>query len=376
MKIVVDTHFITTGLATGNGTYTVELINALVALNDKDEFILYAIEDHPYYRMFDNNPRVKIKFVLSRNGFVRNYISIPKALAEDIPDVVHLFFIVPFFLKQPVVLTVHDLFYVHMENANLYQRMIGKLTLSGIHRAHKVITISEYSRKDIIATCRIDNAKVLAIPLGINKRFKPVLKSEPALFRNLPTCEYILFIGRTEDSRKNLLTLIDAFSALKLDGKISQKLVIAGRHGAGSDILFRRVDELGLRDDVIFPGIVSDNDLVPLLSGARLFVYVSSFEGFGLPVLEAMACGVPVITSNVTSLPEVAGDAGYMVTPKSVKELSDAIMQILSDNELSSLMIKRGYLQAEKFTWQQTAMQTMAVYEGIYSISTNRDLPH
>lgn len=365
MKIAIDTHFITSGHATGNRTYTSELVQAMIALDTSHEFILYAIEDHPYYHLFDDNPRVRVRNVLSSNGLVRNFYSIPKALSKDKPDIAHLLFILPFIVEVLAVLTVHDLFYVHQRDVGIYNRLIGQLTTWSIPRAGKVITISEYSRQDILNFCGVDPSHVISIPLGTDGRFAPVNDTAAVRDKLGITRDYILYVGRTEDPRKNLATLIDAYSALRKKGQIDEQLVIAGRHGPGTEILFRKIEEYGLRDHVLLPGIVHEEDLAPLLSGATIFVYVSSFEGFGLPVLEAMACGTPVITSSGTSLAEVAGDAAMMVTPGNVEELEQAINRLRSDRFLRESLRKKGLERVPRYNWEATARSTIQVYENV-----------
>ncbi len=367
MKIAIDTHFITSGRATGNRTYTAELVKAMISLDTPHEFILYAVGDHPYYSQFNGNPRVEVREVLSRSGFVRNFISIPHAVAIDRPDILHLLFILPPFLRVPTVLTVHDLFYIHDKNVGAYNRAIGKLTEWSIPRAEKVITISEYSRQDILASCRIDPAQVVPIPLGIDKRFVPAEDQGGVREKLGITRSYILYVGRTEDPRKNLSTLIDAYAALRKEMAMEEQLVIAGRHGPGTELLFKKCAEHGLEDDILFPGIIHEKDLAPLLSGASLFVYASSFEGFGLPVIEAMACGAPVITSPVTSLPEVAGDAALMVTPGNVHELVQALKRALGDKSLRESLRLKGMERAKLFDWESVARSTLRVYEDIAS---------
>ncbi len=364
VKIAVDTHFITSGHATGNRTYTAELLQALIALDTPHEFILYAIEDHPYYRQFAGNPRVTVRYVLSPKGIVRNFFSIPRALSEDRPDVAHLLFIHPPFCAVPVVLTVHDLFYVHQKDVGPYNRMIGKLTTWSIPRAARVITISEYSRQDILAHTGVAPEHVVSIPLGTDSRFTPTHDPAPVRAKLGIEGGYILYVGRTEDPRKNLATLIDAYAEARRRG-IGERLVIAGRHGAGTEQLFRKVAELGLEEWVLFPGIVADEDLAPLICGADMFVYVSSFEGFGLPVLEAMGCGIPVITSSGTSLSEVAGDAALMVPPGSVPELVEALVRLRNDQVLRDTLRQRGLERILRYTWETTARDTLNVYSRV-----------
>lgn len=371
MKIAIDTHFITSGPATGNRTYVAELVQAMISLNTSHEFLLYSIEDHPFYRQFDSNDRVTTKNVLSNCGITRNFISIPLAVAKDKPDIVHLLYICPPFLNAPKVMTVHDLFYFHQKNVGLYNHTIGQISKWSIPRADKVITISEYSRQDIIDVCKVDSSHVTSIPLGINKRFKQIddcftIREKLGIKR-----DYILYVGRTEDPRKNLITLIDAFSQLKKETSCTEQLVIAGRHGTGTEQLYKRAMDHGLNEHIIFPGIVKDNDLPALLSGAKLFVYPSSFEGFGLPILEAMACGVPVITSPVSSLPEVADNAALMVTPGNASALFKTMRDILNDEHLQDVLRIRGKNRASLYTWDKVARSTIEIYEQVISSAKN-----
>ena len=365
MRIGVDTHTIAKNYATGCGTYTVELVRALVATDRENEYFLYAATPHPFYQEFSNNPRVTVRTVLSTNPLIRDFWSMPRAIAQDALDVVHLQHILPPFVRCASVLMVHDLHYVHL-HPTLYTKVHGLLTAWSIRRAKNVVTGSEFSRQDIADTFSIDSAQICLIPHGVNRRFVPV--SDQEMIRAIKhqigiQQEYILFVGRTEDPRKNLMTLVEAYGILKSQGNTSVQLVLAGRQGAGTELIRQHVRELGLEADVIMPGIVAGEDLPALLSGASVFVFASSFEGFGLPVLEAMACGVPVITSNVSSLPEVAGDAAFMVTPRRVDELVQSLRVVLHDETLRQDMRKRGLRRAALFSWEQTARQTLAVYE-------------
>jgi len=368
MRIGIDTHFITSAHATGNRTYTAELVRALIAIGQQHEYVLYAVSDHPYYHQFAGNPRVQVRQVLSASGLARNFVSLPKAIAQDSLDVVHLQFILPWLIRIPTLLAVHDLYYLQQSGPALYERLIGKLTAWSVQRARYIVTLSEYSRLDIIAKCSVREDRVTTVPGAIDRRFAPV--SDPAVVQSLREKlgikrDYVLFVGRTEDSRKNIASLLDAYIRLRSQGQITEQLVIAGRHGPGTALLQAKVQSAGLGADVLFPGVISDPDLPILMTGAKLFVYVSSFEGFGLPVLEAMACATPVITSNTTSLPEVAGDAALCVTPGNVDELTEAMQQVLQNVEMQKQLREWGLQRAKLFSWERAARETLAIYEKI-----------
>lgn len=365
MRIGIDTHFITSAHATGNRTYTAELVRALLAIDQENEYVLYAIADHPYYQQFNGNPQVQVRQVLAHNGVIRNFVSLPHAIAQDNLDIVHLQFLLPWLLKPAAVLAIHDLYYLHLPELALYERMIGRLTVWSARRARCIVTLSDYSRRDIITNCSIDPEQVITVPGAVDRRF--VQNTNPTLLQMVRDKleikrDYILFVGRTEDPRKNIAALLEAYIRLRSEGQISEQLVIAGRHGPGTGLIQEQARAAGLAQDVLLPGAVSDTDLPVLMSGAKLFVYVSSFEGFGLPVLEAMACGAPVITSNTTSLPEVAGDAALCVTPGNVSELTQAMHRVLQDPKLQKQLREAGLQRATLFSWERTARTMLKIY--------------
>ena len=173
---------------------------------------------------------------------------------------------------------------------------------------------------------------------------------------------YVLGVGNLQP-RKNLLRLVEAFSRLKRNTGLPHQLVLVGRAKWKESDLFDAIRKAGVESHVLFPGYLPDEDLVTLYAHADMFVYPSLYEGFGLPVLEAMACGVPVVTSNVTSIPEVAGDAAVLVDPLDVAALTGAIGRVLSDEALRRALREKGPRRAAHFSWKQTALQTWAYYQ-------------
>ncbi|MCL4487634.1 MAG: glycosyltransferase family 4 protein [Chloroflexi bacterium] len=368
MRIGIDTHFATSANATGNRTYTTGLVHALTTADNRNEYILYAVQDHPYYQQFRRNPRVKIRYGLSANGLIRNFLSLPRAIARDAPDVVHLHFIMPWCVRTPVVLSVHDLHYLHLNHPTIRERALGALTRWSAQRAAQVVTLSDFSRRDIISLCSAAASRIATIPLAADASFAPATdKAAVAAVRMRLGIkrDYVLFVGRTDDPRKNIESLIDAYITLRRNQVVAEQLVIVGRHGPGTTVLRDKIASAGLQEDVLLPGVALDQEIPALMSGAELFVYPSSFEGFGLPVLEAMACGTPVITSNVTSLPEVAGDAAVMVNPGDSAELAQAMRCVLQDAVLRKELQERGLARSRLFSWERTARETLQVYERI-----------
>ena len=211
----------------------------------------------------------------------------------------------------------------------------------------------------------IKDERIHVVPLAYNSEIHYVEKNPDVLVKFGIDSSYILYLGAI-DSRKGIFDILKAFEYVK-DKHPDMKLVLAGGiNTAEESAICDRVRELNAREDIIFTGFVSDDEKRALLSSAEVFLFPSEYEGFGLPVLEAMACGAPVITTNVSSLPEVGGDAVMYVTPKQPQELAEAIEQMLSSESLRQDYIARGFEQCKKFSWDKTAEMTEEVYKIVY----------
>ncbi|HVS88018.1 MAG TPA: glycosyltransferase family 1 protein [Candidatus Acidoferrum sp.] len=234
-----------------------------------------------------------------------------------------------------------------------------------VRRSDAVITISESTKRDLLALLKAKEEKISVVHLGVDARFQP-LKDEGQLAKirqkySLPR-EFILFVGLIEP-RKNLETLVDAYLAASISGQFD--LVLAGSMGWGYSGLMQKIANSHVGSRIRMPGYVADADLPALYSLATVFVYPSLYEGFGLPVLEAMACGAPVITSCVSSLPEVAGDAAVLIDPSDAGALTLALQQVLRDSQLRKSLSQRARQRAQLFTWEQTAQKTLDIYRTI-----------
>ena len=281
-------------------------------------------------------------------------------------DLLHgLAFAAPLAARCPAVITVHDLSFLKYPGAfRRFNRIyLSLMTKAATRRAARVIAASESTRRDVISLCGVPADRVVTVPNGVTEAFCPAAPAEVAAFREqrgLPA-RYILFLG-TLEPRKNLVRLIEAFALWHRTSRQPVKLVIAGGKGWFYKQIFARAVELDLVDDVIFPGFVPTEELVWYYRAAELFVYPSLFEGFGLPVLEAMASGTPTITSQASSLPEVAGDAALLVDPENIQALADAIERVLEDAALAEQMRAAGLRRAARFSWARTAAETVDVY--------------
>lgn len=230
-----------------------------------------------------------------------------------------------------------------------------------LKEADHIITISEASKRDIIRCYKISEEKITVTLLAAGREFQP---APPGItddaVANLPR-PYILNVG-TLEPRKNLEGLIRAFASARQKG-LPHKLVITGARGWGKSPLTDLIRDSALENAIIFTGFIDDNDLPHLYKGADFFVYPSLYEGFGLPILEAMGCGTPVITSNLSSMPEVAGDAALLVDPRSESELSTAMLQLAGDEKRRNSMREMGIIRAAGFGWERTVGETWQVYE-------------
>lgn len=293
------------------------------------------------------------------------------ALARSL-DLLHgLAFALPLACACPAVVTVHDLsFFRYPEAFRRFNRVyLSWMTRVATRKAARVIAVSESTRQDVLTYCGVAAERVVVVPNGVAAEFHPADPQAAAAFRQrkgLPE-RYILFLG-TLEPRKNLERLLEAYALLvrgHAAGSAPPALVIAGGRGWFYETIFARAARLGLTERVIFPGFVPADELPWWYRAAELFVYPSLFEGFGLPVLEAMACGVPTITSNVSSLPEVVGDAAVLVAPEDTEALADAMARVLAEPTLAARLREAGLRRAARFSWSRTAAETAAVYRAV-----------
>ncbi len=266
------------------------------------------------------------------------------------------------------VATVHDtIAWVHPEWQPLdsVAHHIRELRLVA-RRATRIIADSEHTRHDIVRLLDVDPEHIDVVPLAAGPEYRaPTTRVEhDVLVRHgLQVGNYVIYVG-TIEPRKNLVRLATAFRALiNRRPELTTRLVLAGRRGWLSEPIYDGLDALGLGDRLVMPGRVAQEDLPALLHGAGVVAYVSLYEGFGLPPLEAMACGSAVMASNSTSIPEVVGDAALLVDPLNVAEITHALERILTDNGLRMELAAKGLRQAAQFSWQRTAALTMQSYQ-------------
>ncbi|MCX7840979.1 MAG: glycosyltransferase family 4 protein [Anaerolineae bacterium] len=368
MRIGIDARLIFYHRA-GIGQYILRLTQALAQIARDDAFILFTSRKDKTIHIQQPNVRQQPLWTPSHHRFERVAMSIE--LAPFALDVLHSpDFIPPRWTRCPTVITVHDLAFLRYprfltrESARYY----GQVDLAARQATH-IIAVSESTKRDLTNLLGVPESKITVIYEAAHPLFVPMDKSRARAFvrtqYNLPD-EFILFVG-TIEPRKNVPTLLRAYKRLRDNYKMQLPLVIAGYRGWLVEEVDQALAEVQLGDALRFLGSVQNEELVYLYNAASLFVLPSFYEGFGLPPLEAMACGTPVIVSNVSSLPEVVGDAALLVAPDDVEGLAVAMSRVLTDSALREELRIKGLKRAQTFSWERAARETLAVYRKVMS---------
>ena len=371
MRIAIDAHSIGAKLG-GNESYALNLIEALAQIDRVNDYTLYVTTPEACDRFSQRWPNFQVHRTLPHTPLIRIPLTLSAELRKHPVDVLHVQFTAPPFCPCPVVVSIHDLSFEHLPQT-FSRRSRTQLRLTVRHSARhatKILTLSEHTRRDVIDTYGIEPQKVTAIPLAAAAHFRRVTDAkELQRVRHIYGIEgdYVLSVGSIQP-RKNLVRLIKAYAALRgnASGNRWTRLVIVGKCAWLYDETLRALEETGVRDSVVLTGYVPETDLPALYSGAVCFVYPSYFEGFGLPPLEAMKCGTPVIVGNATSLPEVVGNAALTVDPFDVSAIAAAMDQLLKNSQLREELSVKGQARAKMFDWKNTARQTLAVYEQVH----------
>lgn len=347
----------------GTGTYIRSLLGALARLPDI-EIVTFTRPRLAFLRHF---PRPLARALNGLLSVLWLQIAVPIGARRQRLDLFHApAFIAPLFLPCPLVLTIHDAapFTVGQQGYPLWGLYLCAFVDLGTRRASRIIAVSTHAAGELARVFGLPAEKVRAIPHGVASSFRPLppgTATQPAL----PGVDepFILFVGAS-DPRKNYTTLLAALRLLHERGDIPPLLVVTGSPTAEFRSLAEEAHANGMAR-VNFVGYVTEETLVALYNRARAFVFPSRYEGFGLPVLEAMACGCPVICANTTSLPEVAGDAALLIDPDDRDALADALAAVLHDRDLAARLTAAGIARARQFTWEETATRTLAIYREV-----------
>ena len=356
---------------TGVGNYQLNLVRALARIDRETEYVVFAKSEHvPHFAVAQANVRFEATPFRNRVGRIAwQMLALgprTRALGADVLHCTH--YEMPYFVGTPTVVTFHDMTLV--DRPELHQRTkrhyFPVMMRRSVRRAVRILTVSESTRQDVLQRYALPPERVVTVRLAAGDDFRPLDAGEIASVcrrYDLTPDRYVLYVGVLEP-RKNVPMLIEAFGAVAKRHPTVQ-LAIAGQRGWMYEQIFAQVTRSGLEERVRFLGRVSDEELPALYSGARVFGYPSLYEGFGLPVLEAMKCGAPVITTRISSMPEVAGDAAAYVDPGDVPALADTLHRILGDDALARRMRERSLAVSAGFSWEQCAHETLSVYRAV-----------
>lgn len=371
----------------GSGVYALQLLKQFAS--DKNHKFIVFLKENPLSDLPKETSNFKYLFFGPKKLWTQFALPIKLFFGSNLDIFFSLGHYGPRFSKIKYAITIFDLSYMHFPDLfkkdDLYK--LNKWSEYSIKKASHVLTISSSTKNDIVKYYGINPAKISVNYLGYDRKiFKPQAKRKIAKIREKYKIngDYIIFVG-TLQPRKNIERLIEAFHRVLTssgshlirtkknpDVPIARQpdnlqLVIVGKKGWLYDSIFAKVKELNLEDKVIFTGYAPDPDLSALISGARVYVLPSLWEGFGIPVIEAQACGVPVVVSNMSSLPEIVGDSAVLIDPLSVSSITSGIKKVLNNKKLSQKLTEKGFENIRRFSWQNCATETLKVLKQLAS---------
>jgi len=353
----------------GIGRYTRLLIQTLAILDQDGDYLLFSAGRQPGGVDWPDNFSLRQLPLSDRHmAIIWQRLRLPLPI-EWLTGRLDLFhspdFVLPPVRRAQTLLTVHDLSFMRWPECSsppLLEYLMAAVPRS-VARADRILADSECTRQDLVELLDVPAERIDVVYAGVEERFRPQADKAVDAVKARYGIErpYVLGLG-TLQPRKNFARLIEAFALARERAGIPHALVIGGGEGWLSRGIHETIDRLGLREDVRLIGFVDDQDLPALYTGADLFAFPSLYEGFGIPVLEAMGCQTPVVTSRASSLPEVAGEAALLIDPTDVEELADALVRGLGDSELRDRMVLAGKGQVDRFSWRAAAQSLLQVY--------------
>jgi glycosyltransferase involved in cell wall biosynthesis len=387
MRIGIDAHFASYELR-GIGKYVLQLVSGLVKADECNEYVIYG--DPQKFPQLSGCSNVKFRDPSGLPYPLWEQLVLPFWVRLDRLELLHCpANTAPIALPRHIklVMTVHDVMYLLpasvLAASNVFRQRLGnfyrRMVVPGMaRRADRIIAVSEFSKREIAEYLGIIPNRIRAIYEGIDPHFASfggAITSPPEKIggQSLES-PFILALGAS-DPRKNTLAVIRVYASLWRDLPNREKLVIVGLRDWRSSAAYRLVTELGLSERVLFAGYVSEELLAWLYSSSRCFLYPTLYEGFGFPLLEAMACGVPIIASDCTSVSEIAGDAAILVDPSSEELIGSALLRLLRDEPLRRQLIQQGRARIQKFGWHETVQQTLSVYRELRECTIGQVVP-
>ena len=377
MKIIIDVQLLTRGNYTGIAYYGYKLIEALVSKYKEDDIRLSWFDGGVKLEHEDLLRRLNSDKVLINHGTSRKYrilnLLLPVEYSKrfEDADITYFFgFFLPRRTGTKAIFTIHDMVFMsHPETVTKKGLLISKLEVKrSAKRANRIITVSEASKREILHYYHVPDEKIAIVPPAYDeKKFNTNYDLE-----EIKQCcekygisgEYILYVG-TLEPRKNLVRLIEAYDKTFCNQPDPPQLVLAGMKGWKFDSIFEAAANSSLKDNILFTGYVEEKDVPILMNGATVFAFPSIYEGFGMPCLEAMACGTPVLTSNLSSMPEVVGEAGILVDPYSIDDIGLKLKELMANPQLREKHRELGLEQCKKFSWEDSARKLHKVFEEV-----------
>ncbi len=360
---------------TGIGRVLIEVLNEIAPLHRETEYILFKNYDFKDYSILENHANIKIVNInVSKNSPLKNILwhqwSFQKLQAFYKCDIAYIpNFSLLLWKRIPTVVTIHDLIEYNVPDKFGWFRMIYRKIIDPLMTRNStfITTVSACSKRDIVRFCHVDEEKIIVIPNAVDRsKFKKnnEIDIENCLLKyNLVYKGYFLFVGTIDYPGKNIMSALTVFFNLKEKYGIVEKMVIVGKRGYNSDVIYKYVNDSVFGRDVVFTGYVPDSDLPFLYGGARVMIYLSYYEGFGLPVLEAMSCGVPVVCSNTSCFPEIIGDMCVGVSPSSIPDIEKLLFRLVVDAAFYSKIESWAYERASAFSWKKSALSYYLIFE-------------
>lgn len=366
---------------TGIGRVLIEVLKYLAPMDSNDEYVLFKNFDFEDYNVLKTYSNIKLVDInISKNSSLKNIVwhqwefqKLQKKYKCDVAYIPN--FSLLLWKRIPTIVTIHDLIEFNVPEKFSKLRMFYRKNICDPLMAKKsdhILTVSKSSYNDIVKYLGVNPQKVTITPNATDKSFFKLYKQEEVVSviaeNKLQYKGYLLFVGSIDYPGKNIKTVIEAYFNLRSKGELeNKKLVIIGKNGFNSQVIYDFVNASPYKEDVIFTGYLKDEDLPKYYAGASIMLYLSLFEGFGLPVLEAMSCGTPVICSNTSCFPEIVEELDVMVNPTDVKATEEKILKIINDHTYAEKLADDCYRKAQKYNWADSAKIYHSAFEKISS---------
>lgn len=379
-RIGIDARLFGTAQAAGIGTYTEELVGNLLKTDPTNQYTIFVTPEiaavFPFY-----TANLTKQAVPYRHYTVAEQLFYPRLLARANLDLVHYTnFNTPIFFRPAKnIVTIHDLtlwFYPGRKHRSwLYRLLYRYIIATSCRRANRIIAVSEGTKQDIVKYLKINPEVIDVVYEGVPTRLRSVVnpnKVEMIKSKHNITSPFFLYVGQWRN-HKNLVRLIRAFAIVRRRYNLDYQLVLIGKVDPLAPEVPDTIKQLGLQDSVIITGYVADSDLPDFYSAAEAFVFPSLYEGFGIPPLEAMAAGTPVISSNASVMPEVLGEAALYFDPLNIEDIAAKLYQFASSFRIKQELKEKGAVQVRKYSFSRMAKETLSVYQKVLGVGDSKD---